>query len=247
MPFSKISRPINMRSIPILFFLLCLALYVNAQVPGYLGKRFSLGYDMQASPPGMSNFNTMEGNLVFTADGINFKGEPNSLWKPQLKHSILAEYVVSKRLALHTGYQFYRFAVPSNYENDVAVQDSFYRVRNGGIRFGFSVSRKNYFAPQGKYFSMDFQMINEQLINYVSQTETEVGKGTLWGINMDWGVKRILYDKLILDYAFGIGMTYTTSRTFQYSRFEEDLSDIGYVHFAFNFIHFKGGVRYLLF
>ena len=239
-----------MKKIILLYFFLILFFYSSAQVPGYLGKKFSIGYETHLSPPGekLLDFSGYLDGSNSPKD-INYNGKESSIFLPQMKHSLIVEYTLSNRLSLHAGVQSYRFAEAQYYGNNPSYPlDSFFRDKASAIRFGFSISKPNYIAPQGRYFAMDFQLINNEIIYYNKRVETIIGDGSSIGVTMNWGNRRVLFDRLIFDYALGTGFTFGGQTNITEEKFKEsNLEELHTYEFLFNLFHLKLGLKYLVF
>jgi hypothetical protein len=194
-----------------------------AQVPGYLGKRMSIGYKLEGTPIGMNLINDM-------ANQVRANGEPEGVADFGLRHNIDFEYVLSKRTSFRFMYGFSKdglFSYPRDGNNDPAfMQEQFPKLSayydhadqmndtkdydyltmtNRLLKVGFTFSRGNYIAPHGRSSSLYF-LSNTSRCNYVlndvSKTFTTVRS---YGVMYERSNRRIIKDCVILEYGLGIG------------------------------------------
>ncbi|MGZ5280653.1 MAG: hypothetical protein ACXWEY_00080 [Bacteroidia bacterium] len=192
---------------------------VQAQVTGYMGKRFTLSYNAHMAP----NL-----NAVLNIDG---NSEINVPVRLNTKHIIEAEYVIGRRVSAGLELGFMRHNVPYLYEEKYLTDrnSGYYSTRsklgeaklNGfaaGVNFKFyGPFSKNTLAPLGSYLVLTAQRLvynlnDEQggtLSEYLYDTTTvknvtAKNAGLLMGIG--FGTRRIYYDKMTLDFAITSGL-----------------------------------------
>jgi len=245
-------------------FALCASLTVAAQVPGYMGRRFSVGYaaDLWPSMLNPSGYTTSKGDA-----GLNYM------------HGLNIEYDIKKRTALCFGLQYFRTGLKSNkiYQGDLRTQqygyqeyaDFVYRRPDGipvqlyttGISLGIKFFRHGFLAPVGKYNKFDFTL----LLNHASyqtdafyyveyKTPAPLGTGLVKSKGCSFGYtlgrQRVIADKFVLDY--GMRFAFTPSLLFsdasngrdtemvmkEYISEREFFEQLINVHLAINFLAF---------
>jgi hypothetical protein len=180
-------------------FLLCSLLGRAQAVPGYLGKRLTVGYGIDLWP---SVSPTATGDA-----GLNHS------------HSLNLEYGIRNRTNFCASFRYFKTGLAGVGELDYAGQVVTYnplhknpmQLNSYDIGLAFKFFHKGYFAPVGKYRKLGLQM----MINKVKYENTRflyrdpaekyftVGTGEISSFNMavtyELGVERALSDKLTFD------------------------------------------------
>lgn len=232
---------------------------IHAQTPGYLGKKFSIGYEGIMGHSGLGAIRMIGFNLTRSAYTTNGKLRP--FLAPVFKHGINVEYVLGKRFAMQGGIQYQQFGSNDfdvkhydyssySYSDPVTLKsDSFYKTTNLTYRLGFIFSRGSYILPHGKYFGVDFNYIrcnSERLTNEIVSERFREG---CIGFSFDFGNRRIIYDKIILEGGVGVGINFRISTAIDdISKGKVSIDEFTAEDhiFSTNLFRVKFGVRYLL-
>jgi hypothetical protein len=200
----------------ILFFLLAISFSSNAQVSGYLGKRFTAGYDnyffVTFAGPTNNNSNRTTSSVISLL-GIN------------TVHCVNFEYVIKNRTAICFTLQHFKTGVDyrihghydrAYYTGDMKQPAS---LNSNNIGVGFKFFRKGYVAPVGKYIKIEFLLLFYKLKYNKDSFELKqnndfikVPEGTgeydfsNYSVSCTFGKQRILGNKIVLDYGIRIGL-----------------------------------------
>ncbi|MDQ3047807.1 MAG: hypothetical protein M3R27_09695 [Bacteroidota bacterium] len=190
--------------------LIFLGIQANAQIAGYMGKRFSLGYSVYGSP---------------TFLNPSYYSGPDYEVGINLLHCINADYVIKPRTALTLSGQFGKtgLSYDTDYSNAGVSYDYLPKskrvipLRMTNISLGFKFFGRGQIAPLGKYKKLDFVLIMgsvepEKDGFRVSVTDQKYNfsrefKYKSFAIGYTFGRQRIFFDKLILDTGFRFGFT----------------------------------------
>lgn len=189
----------------------CLA---AAQVPGYLGKRFSIGYSVNLWPsylhPGANSED--DGEL-----GLN------------VMHSANIEYTIKNRTNFCASLQYLHTGLDHSYTlNGYTSSSSYYgpeqetfnykpksklpiQQYTTGASIGFKFFKRGFFAPVGKYTKVDLTvffntMSYEKDAFYYDtyKTATPIGTGnsksTSFSLGYSIGRQRVIANRLVLDF-----------------------------------------------
>lgn len=196
--------------------LFCLAFSViaAAQVPGYMGKRFSIGYSLNAGPSlwGPSAGNNEDGEL-----GIN------------LLHSVNLEYGIRNRTNFCASVQFFKtglsndatFTAPSydpqssyseNVQTDYKDPDKLpMQLHTTNISLGLKFFKRGFLAPVGKYTKLDLTIFlnnvtydkNSFYYDGTTKVTQPIGTGTFkstsFAIGYSLGRQHVYFNCLIVD------------------------------------------------
>lgn len=133
----------------LVIFLFSVSILVNAQVPGYLGKRCSLTYSVWAHPA-IKEFSDIFGT-----------NNPNDDLSLNLTQAIALDYIVTKRGALCIGFQYAYLGMgyddyDSSNEYVYKGKDKFpARLISRGLSLGYKLFPKARIAPVGSYIKWD--------------------------------------------------------------------------------------------
>src|SRR3989344_2048017 len=181
--------------LPLLFFIICFNLC--GQTPGYMGKRFAVGYTNSVNP-----------NLLSLAVGV-----PST---PDLSHCLKLNYIISKQRELCFSANFSNRKIPfdiigANYQTE------YYFEKYSSIEYALGLRRfnKSKFAPLGAYSKWDATFI-DGWVNYKEYTYYEYdylndvsvatikpgGKVKFKGLGVSYsrGRQRVFSDKYVVDY-----------------------------------------------
>lgn len=260
-----------MKQISIVITLL-VALNLNsyAQVPGYMGKRLSIGYSNYLSPSLLNPSATKDrGDL-----GLN------------TTHCINLEYTIKKRTDFCFGIQFsktgmsreigfthegydnngYKYVYNSSYS---PVSKMSMQLSTTNICLGFKFFSQGYIAPVGKYKKLDFIL----LLNKVSYERggfrndsppaeyVTLGTGAndfrAFAIALTFGRQRVLFNTLLIDTGFRVGISPNIFISYikndvindQYNLFFEDQlkESVNQRIFAAQLVNFHIGIGFLAF
>jgi hypothetical protein len=226
-----------------------------SQVPGYMGKRLSFGYEAIMGQAGTGILNMWEVNIVRTA--LTVKGKPRPFLAIETRHGLVAEYVLSKSFALQGGIQYQRygdFAFDKandeiNYDQSILKTDSFHLARITTFRVGLIFSKKNYISPHGRYVGWDFQLSKGKYDKLANKNTIAQFESLFVATCLDFGLRRIYADKIIVDGSLGFGLNVPITGKAIYGGDPEKESYYGFgigPMFATNLFRAKIGVRYLL-
>lgn len=200
-----------------------------AQVPGYMGKRFSIGYSNYFLPSGLGPGANAESSEPLTTIGLN------------TTHCLNMEYIIKSRtnicLSLQTaktgmtpgemgfssynGYNSYDYYTVTY--NPKPYKPMQIRAINFGI--GFKFFQSGSLAPIGKYKKLEllfmfnhltykrdgFTYYDNSYSGYGQYRTLTVGKGdyqfNTFAITYAIGRSRVLFDKLIFDCGIRFGLT----------------------------------------
>lgn len=125
----------------------------SAQVPGYQGKRFSLGYNA-SSFFYLTNLNYSDGILgVFETTRLSYKTE------------LQVNYVLSRKVAAGFSYYFakqkdnFTIGEIQNYGNAMFPKDGIAICKLSIYEINFQFFRKNFIAPAGLYHQFSIGMV----------------------------------------------------------------------------------------
>jgi hypothetical protein len=195
----------------------------RAQAPGYMGKRFVVGYGLYVNP-------------AFNSIALNYSDKPINML-----HECFAEFAAGKKNSLGISAQFYRYTY-NNIEpiNALGYGSSSMRQRTENPEGNYQISarnykfyskfyKRNYLAPWGRYFLLGFVINrytttydpNDMYVNVDGNYNSSYGYGSTTLYN-DWGPttethktfdvffgngnSRILSNNIVLDYGYSIGM-----------------------------------------
>lgn len=228
--------------IAILFVLIAFSGFAQ-KVPGYLGKRFSIGYAANCSPA-LLNPNANGDDI-----GLN------------LTHELNLEFTIKRRTNLCLMYQFFNTGVGSP-SVTVQGQDPYgyyaeYKYIYRGTKpfqlhttcygIGFKFFRKGTLAPVGKYGKLDLilyfsdltyeksNFVKNDVYNGTRELDQSVGSGEYnyktFGLAYTLGSQRILFNCLVLDYGVRVAVLPAGALTFLAER-EELISDTSSDYFS---------------
>ncbi len=200
-----------MKKIAFLFFLF-LEINLNAQVAGYMGKRFSVGYEnyffIAFAGPTVSHSNRT------TPTVINLLGINNV-------HCLNLDYVVKSKISICLSFQHFKtgvdYRIHNHYDRAYYIGDLKKPaiLTSNNIGFGFKIFKKHYVAPVGKYMKFELLLLfydlkynNEQfqIQDYQNSTTENVSRGngkysfSNFSTACSYGKQRVLSNKFILDY-----------------------------------------------
>ncbi len=223
--------------------LLFLSISISAQVTGYMGKRFFVGYSNLFSP-------TIE---RLSSDEFQIK-------RLNISHALDLNYIIQYRMALGFSFSYVKSkidnAVVANYNlHDYIFTDPENNAQSSSLGFslGIKLFKRSYLAPLGPYVKWEgFILLNSikyepytypRVSQSYYQTTSEtisIGSGELksksFGLAFGFGRQRIFYDKLLIDYGIRAAIAITVDDYYNkmYSSYETDLSPI-----IFNKIFFQ--------
>ena len=173
----------------------------HSQTPGFLGKKFSLGY------------------RIYTFGGL--KGKPNyrkgnpPRFYIRTRHHLEMDYVLSRRLTGGMDFGLFR--------NGMSVQGPrslFYHVQLPGWSTGahfrfYPFLRRGNIAPIGPYTEIRLSYLRYNLINpdsSLSQTgEPNLGTGSNLAFTFAWGRNYLQKKSLLLSYGLQAGLLFPLS------------------------------------
>lgn len=200
--------------------LISLSGILSAQVPGYLGKKLSVGYKADVSPVGINR-------LFSSGEGATYDGTEEKFLSTSLIHCVDVEYVVSRKVALRFAYGVSKGGMvgsSTNIEEPLFIKEQYPKlskgvdfVTNDGrdfdymnmnitlLKAGLTFTRGNYIAPHGRAHSLYF-LSNTASCNYVlgdkSNPLTTINS---YGVMYERTSRRIIKDCILLEYGFSFG------------------------------------------
>ncbi len=237
-----------------LFFIFCyFSFALNAQVPGYLGKRFSLSYQ----------------NFFFASiTGTETKSKIN------ISHNAELNFLTGKRSALCFTFMYVPFKVSTyynagNYTQIIFSEDVPYLKCNSfsyTLGLKLFINRKK-FAPLGLYFKWELEY-SKGSIKIPAYTK-KLSNGSYWnpvvtstqypeqtiivdggGPAISFGKQRVFFDKLLVDYGIraGIIVVWNSKKSYADRGFENTMIDkVQNNVLAQQFFNFKIGIGFLPF
>ncbi len=197
------------------FFVFANCLFAQKEIPGYMGKRFFLGYGLKLSPAIQGPTLTSSSNGYLLDDELISKEVV--ILGINHSHSLSMDYLFNYRKALSINIQYLRTGV--DYQNygafSVIPQKNVSAILNSlGLSFGVKFFKRSQFAPLGGYVKWEGVFFVNQLnydrsryiiINYNTGLKTVYGNGKqsipfqTMGIAFSFGKQTMLYDKVLLD------------------------------------------------
>lgn len=200
----------------ILLSILFLAVGLNAQISGYLGKRFYAKYDLNLSRP-------MRNDVIFDNHRI-----------PKAFHNLTINYIVTENISLGLGFGYSNFnIVRSNplieYEfyynnvNEIYIMpfDDF-NIQTRKLSLNMRVFHGGFIAPLGRF--SEFELIHEKLIGTDFGSNSEIPLKILFASNTP--------SKILKEYS-GTTLKYTLGKSFMLNDF------IGFSYGFYAGIHFS--------
>lgn len=223
-----------MKRLNLIILLLASCGILKAQVPGYLGKKLSIGYKLEASPLGVNR--GFYGSTV-AEYGTHYDGTEAGFLSLNFTHNIDLEYVLSRKVAFRFTYGMSRAGLV-NYEYpddnssyyygdirepnfigeqypklskkyDAWQNDSrdfdYMNMENALMKIGLTFTRGNYIAPHGRAHTFYF-LSNTATCNYVlADKSTPFTTVKSYGIMYERTSRRIIKDCVLLEYGYSIG------------------------------------------
>jgi hypothetical protein len=237
-----------MKSKFILIIFLC-SFQLFAQIPGYMGKRFTISYAAWLHP----NVNLLSD--VPTTKGVVL----------DYSHILAADYCVAKRGALCFTFQFSRMGIKyydnsynSSYDYTYLGHDKYPAYLNSKtFSIGYKLFASDKFAPVGKYIKWDALVVLNKLIYnpddvVVNKTNTRLteeepnAKSVGGGLALSVGHQRVFYDKLVLDYGLRIALAVCPAN--YSSNYARNIFYYSTERTLFNqFVNFRIGIGFLAF
>jgi hypothetical protein len=221
-----------------LFIFLFFACEAIGQVPGYMGKKLSIGYRADISPRIMDIFF----NFGYP---VSYNGDELKLYDISIMNNLDIEYVIARQVSLRFMYgtsnngafgyvhprdyaasysepYFMELEYPKlssmydSYDNNSSYQGNdskdydYVRTTSALFRYGLSFSRGFYYSPHGKTKSIYF-LQNTTTAEYVlnSQAST-LTKINSYGLMGELCTRRIIADAVILEYGISMGYMFGT-------------------------------------
>lgn len=212
-----------MKRLNIITLLLLSTGILSAQVPGYLGKKLSVGYKVDVSPVVINRF-------LFDDVSVRYDGTEAGLFTFGLFHNLDLEYVISRKVALRASYGYSKSGLTVNKEYDsdnrepgfikeqypklskqvdIETNDphdyDYLNMDNSLIKLGMTFSRGNYIAPHGRTHSLYF-LTHTSNCNYVLGTKSNLLTTVKsYGFMYERSSRRIIRDCVILEYGISFG------------------------------------------
>lgn len=163
--------------------LLLISCSVFSQLPGYLGKRLTIGYANYLSP-----------SLFFPSANSTDRFELGL----NTTHCINAEYVIKKRTEFCVSAEFFKtgfFRNNYNYQDDTPSQ-----LECVNLSLGFKFFRPGFIAPVGKYQKLEAVIISNKAYNGRFESRS-------FAIALTFGRQRVFFNSIIVDTGFRLGVS----------------------------------------
>lgn len=210
----------NKKTIAFLSVLIFLQGIAFAQVPGYMGKRLTIGYSNNFFLAGIGPTKTYDIGLNTT-------------------HSFNLEYTIKNRTNFCLSYQMFKTGVDvdhefyEEYEDTYGVYNSIsytynpipnvpLQLKSNNVSIGFKFFASGTLAPVGKYKKLELLLLFSNLTykpnsfeGYDNQAEglkrKSIGTGnysySTFALTYTMGRQRVLLNRLVLDYGVQFGFT----------------------------------------
>jgi hypothetical protein len=183
---------------------------IKAQVPGYLGKRFSVGYAYTLSP------------LAYWGDVKTTDGKDLKITSVNYRHNIEVNWAIKDRAYIGLNYSYQKWGVITNLLEDGELSSINSNITNFTIPSDFGVSDFKYInassnkftlfygttrgiAPRGSYaaFGLSLERITPQVTD-VENKVVDLTSINNYGIAFRVGKRRVFYDKIMIDVAANV-------------------------------------------
>ncbi|OFY84013.1 MAG: hypothetical protein A3F72_18505 [Bacteroidetes bacterium RIFCSPLOWO2_12_FULL_35_15] len=232
---------------------------LSAQVAGYMGRRFSIGYTNLVSPSIGTIYNSTVGSqLRIKSLNASQIVDLNYVFHYRKAICFSVSYIGSKidnTSVIGYNQSNYIFSEPENNA----------RLSSLGFSLGIKLFKRSRFAPVGPYLRWDglfllntikYQKYAYSYNNYVTHSpETEnYNSGQLkskgFGLALGFGKQRVFFDKLLIDYGIRGAIVITKNDDYNktHSDYEDELSykTFGKI-FLQQFINLRLGIGFLAF
>lgn len=181
-----------------LVFIFCLTAF--SQVPGFLGKRFSINVSTHVNP-------VLWGSDI---DNVNNQNQEDVGIIINRRFSVGAEYVLGRKWSVSSYVHIQNTATRDiGFDDDIEEKLNKklgYAIESNGFSLQFTrfnTSKSDFIAPVGRYFSFGIMVSNFSLIDVKGNSfnpNTKISSGSVSGITFGFGRKRVLYQRFIVDY-----------------------------------------------
>ncbi len=221
----------------IAFFIIAFIHDVNAQTPGFMGKKVIAYTSFSTNSPGLSFLL----NNPFTPYNATSKEKVGRAFLPTYKLGM--EYVVSRKNAIgvdyffqrggfkaDTDYDFFQEDLPYNrnfFRNSIGIFLKSYRVQLNGRR-----SDMGSLAPIGRYVKYKLFVSREHLVisgtdEYFSNTDKVLGERNFHhaGISISAGRNFVIFNNILFDFGAEFGFVmYNSNKDLQRDLYQQLLS-----------------------
>lgn len=212
-----------MKRLIFLVQLVCVLSYAaSAQVPGFMGKKIAIGYNLDVGFPVFRGTDWRKYSVLsdYNGEDVGFSLYP--------RHNVTLEYVVGKRISIEGSVGVSKSGLVTYENEEDYLRDeypglsSYYdgepyntpksydymRVNNRMFRIGINVFSGNYIAPHGNYWNFSY-IQNRGSVQYVLDgTATDLSVITNHGFMITKGYRRIIASSFIFDIGFGFGYAF---------------------------------------
>lgn len=167
----------------VVVYLLLISCSVYSQVPGYLGKRFSIGYSNYLFPSMLNpSFNSTDSYEL----GLN------------TTHCINAEYAIRKRTNFCFSVEFFKTGFRSigtyNYGSTLK------KLESTNVSLGFRFFRPGFIAPVGKSQKLEFLLLSNKIYKETFESKS-------FAIALTFGRQHVFFNSIIVDTGFRFGVS----------------------------------------
>lgn len=229
-------------------FAILLTSSVLAQVPGYLGKRFSAGYAISAIPPLGTN----------TAISSNYNGTKAGLLEGEfyldLRHSLQMHWTVSRRSALGLDLSWFRQGRNARYSFGSIGQNTLGQAQFYGIGLAYKhwpFIRRGNIAPVGPFTELRYHFFLGRLFDPAASVRQSVASGWMGTAFWHSGNTWVVADRLLFTLGIELGFPFLNGLASPplISAFftEGDERELGRMITDHTFFKFRGGLSFLIF
>ena len=212
---------------------------VQAQTPGYMGKRFALSYGFYFSPAIVGA--TANGQTMVGRD--NSKSESGSFAFNTL-HQLGIEYVLKNRVSVGFATTYYKTMYDNSYSLGYGnAPTGNYDITGINYALYFKFYRKAALAPYGRYFMIGATLNTtkstydpaymkpkmQSSIPFENDFGYTTQKYKMPDLVIGWGKNRILFDRVIIDYGINLQLLGTINALYGPESFDVDFINVGFM------------------
>jgi hypothetical protein len=237
----------------LLFLWITLSTQMQAQAPGYMGKKLMMGFIMNYSPALSA---IAQGNNI----NIDYNGDVRNMFLSPLRIGGSMKYVITERKIVGLSISYQKTGVMtatednSDQQNSITNGNPFSYSRSAFTTIGISLSATpQSTAPVGFYFGQSLLMImgNIEAVDTKNNVYTVDAASLDFGYVAEFGYRRVAWDKVVIEAGFdlafyGKGFISSFMRTEAASYADRTIYQACFKNYANNLLSLKLGVYYLL-
>jgi hypothetical protein len=234
----------------LLFLLLLCAASLQAQVPGYMGKRAFIQLELNPTP---ALFNMNMNNTVSINIGDEARTDKQNLMALNIKPQINFEYLLGQSFALAINYHQIITGTVKEVEYDY-YEDRYDLIKGDGagitMKF-YKFKKSGSVAPLGRYGSLGFNLARINSYNRRGD-ERKQFRNDLYYPVVSWGFGKqfMPVNNVLISTGAEFGWTFSPTHKGEEPASDEHALSIDHVHssmFGYNFFNLKVSVGYMLF